>query len=293
VRNEEKQLDRKRGPKPKPAPAGYVRYGGALELIKPLDRNTFNYRVRSGDIASTEDEHGKLYEIESINRVREQLTKEPTKASYQGKFLIDWTRPTDYASGIKLDMQVYNLDIALADAATYQSWRKNNNDRLSIAAFNEDRTERYATIKLMPLTNEQTAIDILSNKRHENDLQADDIRGYDEPGPYTILAIDAVCLPEYPHLLSAILLKWMDFWVEQYPERYIKRIYTQAVSASGMRMVQHFFMSPRFDLAPNAFMLDMAYPSASKIVRNLQERLKAKAPLPPELQPPPGFELPS
>ncbi len=279
-------MDRKRGPKPKAAPPGWLRFAAALEELKPLSKNTLNYRVRVGDIKVTEDEHGKLYEKESIDRLKEHLLKETAKEVYQGKFIIDWTRPEDYASGIKLDMAVYDLDVALADAAIYQSWRKNNNDRLSIAAFNEDRTERYATIKLMPLKDEQTAIDILSNKRHENDLQADDIRGYDEPGPYTILAIDAVCLPEYPQLLSLILLKWMDFWVEQYPERYIKKIYTQAVSESGARMVQHFFMSPRFDLAPNAFMLDLAYPSASKIVRNLQERLKAKAPLPPDLQSP-------
>jgi hypothetical protein len=286
-------MDRKRGPKPKAAPPGWLRFAAALEELKPLTKNTLNYRVRVGDIKVTEDEYGKLYEKESISRLKEHLLKETAKEIYKGKFIIDWTRPEDYASGIKLDMAVYDLDIALADAAVYQSWRKNNNDRLSIAAFNEDRTERYATIKLMPLRDEQIAIDILSNKRHENDLTADEIRSYDEPGPYIILAIDAVCLPEYPHLLTTILLKWMDFWEEQYPERFIKKIYTQAMSASGLIMVQHFFMSPRQDLAPNAFMLDMAYPSASKIVSRLQRRLKEKAPLPPELQPPPGFELPS
>ncbi len=279
-------MKRKSGPKPKPAPSGYLRYGAALEMMKPYDQNAFNYRVRAGDILTQEDEHGKLYEIGSIQRTKDHLKGEKAKEIYRGKFVIDWTRPEDYASGIKLDMQVYNLDIALADETTYQSWRKNNNNRLSIAAFNADRSERYASIKLIPLRDEQTAIDILSNKRHENSIQPDEIRNYDEPGPYIILAIDAVALPEYPHLITAILLKWIDFWVEQYPDRYIKRVYTQAVSESGVRMTQHFFMSPRFDLAPNAFMLDMAYPSASKIVRNLQEKWKEKAPLPADLQPP-------
>ncbi len=279
-------MERKRGPKPKAAPSGFVRYGAALELLKPFDKNAFNYRVRTGDIQVREDEYGKLYEIKSIKRVKEHLSNERKKEVYKGEFIIDWTQPEDYASGIKLDMQVYDLDIALADEAIYQSWRKNNNNRLSIAAFNADRSERYASIKLIPLREEQTALDILSNKRHENDLQADEIRNYDEPGPYIILAIDAVALSEYPYLLNRILRKWMDFWVEQYPERYVKRIYTQAVSESGYRMVQHFFMSPRFDLAPNAFMLDLAYPSASKVIHNLQEKLKEKAPLPPALQPP-------
>lgn len=279
-------MDRKRGPKPKAAPPGYVRYGKALELLNPFDKNTLNYRVRTGDILVQEDEHGKLYEISSLQKVKKYLLNERKKEEYQGKFLIDWTLPSDFPSGIKLDMQVYDLDVALADATTYQSWRKNNHDHLSIAAFSEDRSERFASIKLMPLKDEQTAIDILSNKRSENDLRPDEIRNYDEPGPYIILAIDAVALPEYPYLLNRILRKWIEFWVEQYPDRYMKRIYTQAVSDSGYRMVQHFFMSPRFDLAPNAFMLDLAYPSASKIVRNLQERWKEKAPLPPDLLPP-------
>lgn len=279
-------MERKRGPKPKAAPPGYVRYGAALEILKPFDKNAFNYRVRAGDIRVQEDEYGKLYEVDSIQRVKEHLRSEKEKETYQGEFVIDWTRPEDYASGIRLDMQVYELDVALADEAIYQSWRKNNNNRLSIAAFNADRSERYASIKLLPLRDEQTALDILSGKRQENDLQSGEIRSYDEPGPYIILAIDAVALPQYPYLLNRILQKWIDFWVEQYPDRYVKRIYTQAVSESGLRMVQHFFMSPRLDLAPNAFMLDLAYPSASKIIRRYQERIKEKAPLPPDLEPP-------
>ena len=279
-------MQRKPGPKPKAAPSGYVRYTAALEMLKPFGKSVLNYRVRAGDILVKEDEYGKLYEIESIQKVKEFLQSERKKEKYKGKFIIDWTTPADFASGIKLDMQVYDLDVALADADTYLSWRKNNNNRLSIAAFSEDRSERFASIKLMPLKDEQIAIDILSGKRSENDLQADEIRNYDEPGPYVILAIDAVALPDYPHLINGILRKWIDFWVEQYPERYVTRIYTQAVSESGIKMVQHFFMSPRFDLAPNAFMLDLAYPSVSKIIGNFQNQLKAKAPLRDDLQPP-------
>ena len=75
----------------------------------------------------------------------------------------------------------------------------------------------------------------------------------------------------------------MDFWVEQYPERYIKKIYTLAVSESGFRMVQHFFMTPRRDLAKNAYELDMAYPSASRIITKFKRRLEQKAPLPEDL----------
>lgn len=279
-------MERRRGPKSKTAPPGYVRYAAGVELLNPFGQSVFNYRVRMGDILVEEDEHGRMYEIESIKRVRAFLLNEQKKERYKGEFIIDWTRPEDYNSGIKLDMAVYDLDIALADEATYQSWRKNNNNRLSIAAFNADRTERFASLKIIPLKDEQIALDILSGKRDESNIQPDEIRNYDEPGPYIVLAIDAVALPEYPYLLNRILRRWIDFWAEQYPERYVKRIYTQAMSESGFRMVQHFFMSPRLDLAPNAFMLDLAYPSASKVIHGLQERWKAKAPLPPDLQPP-------
>lgn len=281
-------MERRRGPKPKATPPGYVRYAAALEILKPFNKSALNYRVRAGDIRVQEDEHGKLYDVQSIRQVREHLLSERQKERYKGEFIVDWTRPEDFASGIRLDMQVYNLDVALADEQIYQSWRKNNNNRLSVAAFNADRSERYASIKLLPLRDEQIALDILSGKRHENDIQPEEIRSYDEPGPYIILAVDAVALPEYPYLLNRILRKWIDFWVEQYPDRYVTRIYTQAVSESGIRMVQHFFMSPRFDLAPNAFVLDLAYPSASKIIRHFQERLAQKAPLPEELQRPYG-----
>ena len=46
----------------------------------------------------------------------------------------------------------------------------------------------------------------------------------------------------------------------------------------------HFFMAPRYDLADNAYMLDLARPSASKIIRWFQAMIAQKAPLPAELR---------
>jgi hypothetical protein len=43
-----------------------------------------------------------------------------------------------------------------------------------------------------------------------------------------------------------------------------------------------FFLSPRFDLASHAFMLELASPSTSKIGARLKEKAKEKA----EFQPP-------
>jgi hypothetical protein len=285
--NQEEQMlqERKRGKKPIPSSIpGYVRFSEALSLFQPLSENVFNYRVRSSDIKHTKDEHGRLYEIESIDTVKKFLLNEEQKKKYDGKIIIDFTKPEDLISGIKLAQQLYNLDVAITDANVYQSWRKTGNQYLSIAAFSEDRSERFASIKLIPLINEQIAIDILSGKRSEDSIQPEEIRDYNEPGPYIIFVEDAMALPEYPYLLNTILHRWMEFWVEQYPERYIKKIYTLAVSESGFKMVQHFFMTPRYDLAPNAYVLDMAYPSASKIISAFKEKLEQKAPLPTDLQ---------
>lgn len=59
----------------------------------------------------------------------------------------------------------------------------------------------------------------------------------------------------------------MDAWVDRFPEQYVTRIYSQTVGESGDQMVQHFFMAPRYGLAPNAYMLDLSQPGASKITR--------------------------
>jgi hypothetical protein len=52
-----------------------------------------------------------------------------------------------------------------------------------------------------------------------------------------------------------------------------------------------FFLTPRYDLARNAYMLDLSRPGASRMVRHFQSRLRAKAPLPAELQP--DYTLPT
>lgn len=75
----------------------------------------------------------------------------------------------------------------------------------------------------------------------------------------------------------------MDYWVGQYPERRIKCIYAQTVSESGKLMANKLRMSTmysindgRMERIKDAYMLDLSEPAASKIIREFQERLKAK-----------------
>ncbi len=152
-----------------------------------------------------------------------------------------------------------------------------------MGAFTKDRAECLAYLQLAPLE-EQTILDILSGKRSETTIKPDEILAYNRLGAYTLLGVSAACHHDYPNLLFRILDKMMEFWIEQYPERSITKVYAQAVSKRGDMLIQHLFMAPRPDLARNAYELNLVRPSASKIVRRFQKRLAAKAPLPPELQ---------
>ncbi len=225
-----------------------------------------------------------MYEVKSILQVKNHLLEE--RISFKEKStqtIVDWLQPSDIPAGLRLDILLYPDEIVegLEEASVYQSWRKNNN-LLTMGAFTKDRSECLAYLQLVPL-DEQVILGILSGEREEANIKPDEVRAYNRPGAYTLLGISATCHPDHPELLFRILDKMMDFWVEQYPERYITKVYAQAVSERGDMLIQHLFMAPRPDLAPNAYELNLARPAASRTIRRFREKLLAKAPLPPEL----------
>jgi hypothetical protein len=259
-------------------------YSSEAAAILGIPQQNFLYYVKSERIEYLEGEkqRDRKYRLSDIYRVRKKLIqKKRLKKGTPEPLLIDWSRIVDVPVTLKLDQQIYPDEIDLAELAVYQAWRKNET-RLSMVAFSQDRTESYGYIQLIPLQ-ESTILDILKGKRTESSITPDEILPYDKPGAYTLLAISAVAHPDRPDVLLKILNHLIDFWVEQYPERYITRVYAQVVSESGDRLVQHMFMAPRYDLAKNAYMLDLARPGASKAIRIFQRRLAEKAPLPPEL----------
>jgi len=226
----------------------------------------------------------KFYLLEELDQIlKEELTG--SRRPKPAPVLIDWLRPNDIPAALKLDQIVYN-EVYLAEASVYQAWRVKNL-HISIAAFDkQDRNICLAYASLVPVP-EQVAVDVIAGKRTDNSITVDEVEKYDHPGAYTLLGVSAVSHPDRPDLLFQIIKGHMQFWLEMYPEKYIRKIYAQAVSDDGERLAQHFFMSPRYDLAYNAFELDLARPGASKAIRNYQQRLREKAPLPPDLQWPP------
>ena len=275
---------RKRGPKLKKAPEGYARFTEAIKLFEPLSRNTFNYRVRAGDIIAKEDAAGKVYEVASLVETRKILLQDEEKKKVASVNIVaDWIKIDDVIAGLKLDQIVYNEHLdeyLLTNAAHYQE-RKKKNPYTSIGIFDaHDRGTMYAYISLLPLK-EKTIMDILLGKREETDIHSDDILTYDESGEYTLLVSSAVHHPNHPELINKLIRAFMNFWIEQYPERRIKRIYAQTVSDSGKLMANKLRMSTMYlikdghmERVENAYMLDLDEPAASKLIKRFQESLK-------------------
>ncbi len=258
--------------------------GAAILGIK---RTAFSHYVKTGQIRTELGRRPRdgRYSLEDIYKIKERREQGKPRKPYKKKpvpVLVDWLQPSDIPAGLKLDYLLYHENIDLAEAAVYQAWRRNNN-LLTMGAFNKDRSECLAYLQLVPL-HEEVILDILSRKREETSIKPEEVLAYDKPGAYTLLGVSVVCHPEHKDLLFRLLDKIMDFWVEQYPERYVTKVYAQAVSEGGDILIQHLFMAPRPDLAPNAYELNLARPAASRIIRRFRENLTAKAPLPPELQ---------
>ena len=277
---------RKRGRTPKTdAPLGYVRYSKALELFQPLTKNTLNYRARVGDIRTDKDERGTLYEIDSILKVRDVLIEEQFKETAKQRNIPDvtlsWVKPEDVPSGLALDQIVYH-EMFLANIELYMAWRRKN-PKISMGAFDaKDRRIRYGYIGLIPLP-EPIILDILMGKKDEKEITPDEILTYDEPGEYTLLANSAVIHPDYPELANRIVHEIMKYWIEQYPEKRIKRIYAQTVSPQGRTLAKKLYLGPLYIMkkdgltrVEDAYVLDMQEEAVSKVIRQFQASLKAK-----------------
>jgi hypothetical protein len=276
----------KRGRTPKTdAPPGYVRFTKAVELFQPLSKNRLNYRVRAGDVKTKKDKDGKMYEVESLLRVRGILIEEQYKESIKKRAIpditLDWVRPEDVPSGLALDQIVYN-EMFLASAEVYMAWRRKN-PKISMGAFDaKDRRIRYGYIGLIPLP-ESVILDVLMGKKNEKEITPDEILTYDEPGEYTLLANSAVIHPDYPELANRIIHAIMEFWIDQYPDKRIKRIYTQTVSEQGRTLAKKLYLGPLYIMEKNiltriddAYILDLQEEAVSKVIRQFQANLKVK-----------------
>jgi len=270
--------------------AQYVTWREGADILE-VNRSSFFYFVQTGQIAmeAGRGPRDNRYSLDDINRVAKRRTQKdtPRKGKRRVKpapVILDWLSPRDIPAILRLDQLVYD-EIFLAEMERYRQWSEKNG-QLAMAAFDakSNKEVMLAYIAALPI-DESVILDIMRGKREETSITQDEIQTYDRPGAYTLLANSAVAHPDRPDLLYKVLYRMVEEWINRYPEQYVTRIYAQGVSKRGDMLIQHFFMQPRYDLARNAYMLDLSRPGASKLIRLFQDRLKAKAPLPPDLQP--------
>ncbi|HEY3994322.1 MAG TPA: hypothetical protein VGM01_15745, partial [Ktedonobacteraceae bacterium] len=118
---------------------------------------------------------------------------------------------------------------------------------------------------------------VLSGKRHETNIQNDEIETYERKGEYTLLAESVVVDPDHKEALNTLLSHLTEYWCNQYPDRSISKIYAQAESEHGDILIQKLFFAPLEDLASNAFVLNMKRPGASRFIRSFQNCIKEKS----------------
>jgi len=272
----------RRGPKVKKAPEGYARYSVARKLFEPLKEGVFNYRVKIGDILVKEEDGNKLYELASVLKTKMALLEEENaKKALLSNHEIRWTTVNDVPASMILDQAIYH-ETHLANIEHYQE-RKQKNPYTSCAVFDTEKANTmYAYISLLPLP-EATIIDILLGKRDETELTSKDILAYDQPGEYNLLVSSVAQHPDYKHLLGGLIRFHMNFWVNIYPDKRIKRIYAETVSEDGKRIANELRMSTMHMMVDghvkrieNAYMIDMDEPVSSRVIRRFQEQLKEK-----------------
>jgi hypothetical protein len=253
-----------------------------------LSENTFFRKVRNKEIDKLLPEgreRGAFYPKDQVEkaatRKRATSKKEVTKKRTVPPVIMDWVKPEDVPSGLALDHIVYH-EMFLASLEVYMAWRRKN-PKISMGAFDaNDRRTRYGYIGFIPLP-ENIILDILTGKKDEKEITPDEILTYDEPGEYTLLANSFVIHPDYPELGNRIIHAVMEYWVEQYPEKRIKRIYAQGVSDQGRNIIKKLYLAPLYIMEDNgltriedAYVLDMQEKAVSKVIRAFQEDLEMK-----------------
>lgn len=266
----------------------YTSEEAVKEFLKAgFSETTFRRKVREGAISRILPEgriRGALYPVKQVQQAIQQsrgTLRDKSRKENLPDVILDWVKPEDVPSGLALDQIVYH-EMFLADAEVYMAWRRKN-PKISMAAFDaKDRRTRYGYIGLIPLP-EHIILDVLRGKKDEKEITPDEILTYEEPGEYTLLANSAVIHPDYPEMANLIIRAIMQYWIDQYPEKRIKRIYAQAVTEQGRILAKKLYLAPLYIMEndelkriKDAYVVDIREKAVSKVLRHFQEQIEAK-----------------
>lgn len=220
-----------------------------------------------------------MYLKADVDKLAEEMQPFKQHARRRGKqstlsTTVDWQQINDLPAILKLDLKVYKENI-VGDIGLYVSWEKKN-PHITLLSFESGNRENvFAYVSLVPLP-EQVILSILKGEREELSIRPEEVETYERKGGYTLLAESAVVHPDYPEQLSNVLREVLHFWCEQYPDRYIEKIYAQAASEAGDILIRKLYFSPLYNLSDEAYVLDMRKPAISRLVQRFQECIEQK-----------------
>ncbi|HVB61064.1 MAG TPA: hypothetical protein VNE61_07715 [Ktedonobacteraceae bacterium] len=248
----------------------------AIEILGEENGGKFFYYVKSGQIAKEpgSPKRNARYDLADVLKIKEILASKK-RVKKTTETVVDWIGVDDVLTSLQLDYRVYGSEVFLADLPYYAE-RVRKNPHVALAVFESPKRDRIlAYISLLPLP-EQTILEILRGDRHETAISTEEIETYERKGGYTLLAESVVTDPNHAEQLNTLLRHLTDYWCEQYPERYITKIYAQAESKQGDILIQKLFLAPLENLAPNAYALNLMRPGASRFIRHFQECIEQK-----------------
>jgi hypothetical protein len=247
--------------------------------------STFKRYVDSGRIRKITPPNKKqgMYVKDDVDKIAEEMRPFTSIMKHKGKNLnekqkiatsVDWQKISDLPAILKLDLTVYKENI-VGDIGLYISWEKKN-PKITILSFERNNRDNVlAYISLVPLP-ESIILSILKGEREEISISPSEIETYERKGGYILLAESLVTHPDHPEQLYHLLKEVLHHWYEQYPDRYIEKIYADAVSDNGDILARKLFFSPLYDVSNTAYVLDLKKPGVTKIIKNFQESLKQK-----------------
>lgn len=190
------------------------------------------------------------------------------------EIVVDWMTPKDLPALLALDMEAFDEEL-IGNVSLYYSWWKRNPETC-LMAFEEGKRDRVlAQITLLPLK-EETILSILRGERGELEIKPEDIETYTREGEYTLLVENAVVRPNHSAAIGPVMHRWAEFWCSQWPQVKIRRIYAQTVSTAGLFMVKKMYFGPLYDIAEDAYVLDLKHPNPSKFVQGFQQCVEQK-----------------
>jgi hypothetical protein len=260
--------------------------GQAREILG-ISTSTFKTYVDSGRIRKITPSGKKqgFYVKEDVEKVLKERAPfvHVNKSSKRGKATkvagtiktdVDWMKPSDLPAILKLDYVVYKEDI-VGDIGLYVSWYRKN-PKITLLSFERGNRENVlAYISLVPLP-EPVILTILKEDRSELSISPTEIEVYKRSGGYTLLAESVVTHSEHPEQLNHVIQSILEFWYEQYPDKYIEKIYAQTFSDEGDVLIRKLYFSPLYDLSDRAYVLDLKKKGASRLIQTFQGRLAQK-----------------